>query len=228
MAEKIVTIADGYVIPRGWHFDQLLSEGLNQLGVLTLTILIKQDEFPPIGDASIANYIEKRHGGRDAQEHVHLRGYVGPETQEYAGETMTTIQDGLMLSDEDPFEASLMEMVEVRRRKKNDYSAKGNPWSNFDATADHFGLQNYDSAIFNVVQKLARLKELRAPDKLVANEPVYDTYLDTAVYSVLAFAMYREQELERKAAKEEAAAPHATRKSEYPIGHIPAGNDRFA
>jgi hypothetical protein len=51
-----------------------------------------------------------------------------------------------------------------------------------------------DAALFNVTQKLARLKSLRQNGRMddPQNEAVADTYLDLAVYAVLAFAMARE------------------------------------
>jgi hypothetical protein len=51
-----------------------------------------------------------------------------------------------------------------------------------------------EAGLFNVTQKLARLKSLRQNGRMgdPKNEAVLDTYLDLAVYGVLVYAMARE------------------------------------
>src|SRR6476620_8096305 len=93
---------------------------------------------------------------------------------------------------DDPFEAAVWELVQMNRRKRRDYALDGDPFSNFQLTSDHFGLAAWESAEFNLVQKLARLQSLRANGRMSSpeNETVRDTYLDAAVYAVIMFAIY--------------------------------------
>lgn len=92
-----------------------------------------------------------------------------------------------------PFEAALAEMLFTARAKGADYALDADPWSNFRGTAGHFGLEIWEAAIFNVVQKLQRLRALRANSRPPMNETTNDTYLDIAVYATLAYAMFREE-----------------------------------
>lgn len=99
--------------------------------------------------------------------------------------------DDLILDPTDPFEQVLISMVQTNRKKRADYAIDGSPWSNFEFTASVLDIQPEDAAIHNVAQKLARLQSLRANGrtKQTANEAVADTYLDLAVYAVIALAI---------------------------------------
>lgn len=92
----------------------------------------------------------------------------------------------------DPFERAVFDIVRMNRKKRRDYAADGDPFSNFRTTSDHFGLEVWESAEFNLVQKIARLRSLRANGRMDSpeNEAVGDTYLDAAVYAVILWALY--------------------------------------
>lgn len=98
---------------------------------------------------------------------------------------------------EDPFEAAVFELVQMNRRKRRDYAVDGDPFSNFRETADQLGLAVWEAAEFNLAQKLARLKSLRANGRMEepSNESVGDTYLDAAVYAVIMYAIYRSSQV---------------------------------
>ena len=94
------------------------------------------------------------------------------------------------------FERALITMVEVSRRKRADYATDEDEFSNFRGTAEFAGFESPAlSALFNVAQKLERIRALRANGRLAeaANEAVDDTFLDIAVYGVLAHAMWLEE-----------------------------------
>lgn len=100
-----------------------------------------------------------------------------------------------VLNPNDPFERVIMDMVATNRRKRADYAVDGSPWSNFDDTANALGIDGFtpvDSVNFNIEQKSARLRSLRKNGRMQdpRNESVTDTYLDRAVYSVIALAMH--------------------------------------
>lgn len=104
--------------------------------------------------------------------------------------------DAVRLDPDDPFERVIIDMVETNRRKRRDYALDGSPFSNFDDTARNLGVDGFsaaDSAIFNVLQKVARLRSLRKNGRMgdTANESVTDTYLDLAVYAVIALAIHK-------------------------------------
>jgi hypothetical protein len=95
---------------------------------------------------------------------------------------------------DDPFEAAVWVLIQTNRKKRRDYAQDGDPFSNFQATANHFGISAWESAEFNLVQKLSRLQSLRANGRMSGgeeNESVADTYLDAAVYAVIMYAIYR-------------------------------------
>ena len=97
----------------------------------------------------------------------------------------------IVLNPEDPFEAALVEIVLTNRRKRADYAHDGSPFSNFEFTGGVVGITASEAAIFNVAQKLARLSALKANGRTKdpRNEAVDDTYLDLAVYGVIAYAI---------------------------------------
>jgi hypothetical protein len=103
-------------------------------------------------------------------------------------------QNKTTLDPNDPFDAALIPIVETNRRKRKDYAKDGDPFSNFKVTSQGMGMAGFgptEAAIFNVLQKLARLQSLRTNGRLrdTANEAVIDTYLDLAVYAIIAYAI---------------------------------------
>ena len=88
------------------------------------------------------------------------------------------------------FDEALFRIWQTHQSKGHDYAVDADEWSNFRSTAQHFDLPIYEAADFFEITKLARLKALRSDGKLPKHESIKDTYLDKAVYAVLAFAMY--------------------------------------
>lgn len=104
----------------------------------------------------------------------------------------------VILDSADPFEAALIPIIEMNRKKRSDYSSGGDIFSNFRDSADALGLEGFtakESALFNILQKVARLKSLRLNGKLndPQNESVKDTVLDMAVYSIILLALHGEK-----------------------------------
>lgn len=87
---------------------------------------------------------------------------------------------------------ALSRMLAISAKKRNDYSRVG-PWANFRDTSEFFGLRTWQSAIFNVVQKLARVRSL-SDGRKIENEPLEDTLLDLANYALFTYAMYLEEQ----------------------------------
>lgn len=99
-----------------------------------------------------------------------------------------------------PFEAVLLEMAALSRRKRADYAIDGSPFSNFYETAEEMrreGKDDFtamDSVKFNRAQKKVRLRALQANGRMdsPANESVRDSLLDDAVYAAILLAVYDE------------------------------------
>jgi hypothetical protein len=132
---------------------------------------------------------------------------VKPEVKPYIGATgksahigatvpdgwMNPAVTGMVLSPADPFEKACIDIVAMNRRKRADYSEDGDIFSSFGYTSSVVGFDNrWQSAIFNCAQKLARIGALTKNGRLkqTRNEAVEDTLLDNAVYGVIAYAIY--------------------------------------
>ena len=112
---------------------------------------------------------------------------------------MTTIT----LDPENDFEAVLIKMVETSRAKRKDYAgdeAGDHAWQNFYDSAYQIGLTAGHSVEQLIATKQARLRVLlpkfwkksRKDVQVAQNEPVEDTLLDRAVYSVIAICLWNE------------------------------------
>lgn len=102
----------------------------------------------------------------------------------------------IVLNPGDPFEKVLVGIIETNRRKRADYAADGEIFSNFYDTSHFAGFENaWLSALFNCQQKLSRISSLRSNGRLndPANEAVGDTLLDHAVYAVIAYAIFQDE-----------------------------------
>lgn len=101
-----------------------------------------------------------------------------------------------------PFEAILIKMAETHRRKAADYAGDFHPNQNFYDTGRQLQLTGGHAVEALISTKQARLRVLLpalwAPlgsDKSSSgpkNEPIEDTLLDRAVYSVLAILLFNE------------------------------------
>lgn len=101
------------------------------------------------------------------------------------------------LSSEDPFEAVIIKMVETNRKKRRDYAGDGHYLSNFYDSAVQLKLSAGHSVETLIATKQSRLKVL-LPNYWggcldgPSNEPIFDSLLDRAVYSVLAMCIWNE------------------------------------
>jgi hypothetical protein len=90
----------------------------------------------------------------------------------------------------DEFELALQRIQDTHKKKKADYSAKNNRWSNFELASQLSGVEVYKTFEVLIGIKQARLVELMQPGRVAYNEPIEDTLLDRAVYSILAYAHF--------------------------------------
>lgn len=95
----------------------------------------------------------------------------------------------LHLDPDDPFDQLLIPIVEMNRKKRADYTHGGNIYSNFEEVAEATGLTPLEVVDVMVAVKNARIKALKINAKGPQNESVEDSYLDRAVYSILALGI---------------------------------------
>ena len=100
------------------------------------------------------------------------------------------------LNPDDPFEAVLIDMVKMNRRKRKDYAGDGNPWQNFYDSAYQLGQTAGHSVETLIGTKQARLRVLLpnfwndGPEP--NNESIEDSLIDRAVYSTISVSIWRE------------------------------------
>ena len=103
-------------------------------------------------------------------------------------------EEAVQLDPSDPFDRVLIDVVRTNRAKRKDYVTDGaSVFENFDRVDDQVGLPHGTALEALIAVKQARLRALRGNDRGPANEPIRDTLLDRAVYSVLALAYHDEQ-----------------------------------
>ena len=79
--------------------------------------------------------------------------------------------------------------------KQSDYGKDSDPFANVRAT-EEWGIPAWVGAMIRLNDKVARLKSLAAKGSL-NNEAAIDSFMDIAVYSLIACVLY-EQELEEE------------------------------
>lgn len=112
----------------------------------------------------------------------------------------------IILDPDNDFEAVLIEMVQTSRRKRADYAGDGeedHPWQNFYDSAYQLSNTAGHSVETLIATKQARLRVLlpkfwHSPTHDPRNEPIVDTLLDRAVYSVIAVCLWNEGGYERE------------------------------
>ncbi len=93
----------------------------------------------------------------------------------------------ISLNLDDPFEKVIAELVELQRKKAQDYAADGDTLKNMKFVVEMLDIEGYtviEDCNAMVLRKCARIVNLRGRD--ASNESIRDSYLDRAVYAVLA------------------------------------------
>lgn len=94
------------------------------------------------------------------------------------------------LVSEDKFESLLLELRDLHSRKSHDYADGKDPYSNFYRSSDQVRQPPGVSVELHIATKQARLRELLFGDKPSKNEPIRDTLIDRAVYSMIAVILF--------------------------------------
>ena len=95
----------------------------------------------------------------------------------------------------------LDKMRDLHSRKNHDYAGNANPLRNFYKCKE-MGLTPLQGIMVRLTDKWSRLESFMQQGVLeVKDESVEDTLLDSAVYSLLAILLFREQKNEEKTAE---------------------------
>jgi len=103
----------------------------------------------------------------------------------------------ITLNPDNDFEAVLIQMVKTHRAKGHDYAGDDHPNQNFYDSAYQLSLTGGHAVEALISTKQARLRILlprlwKSRTAKPANEPIRDTLLDRAVYSVIALTIWDE------------------------------------
>lgn len=87
----------------------------------------------------------------------------------------------------------LDDMRDLHERKNAGYSGgNADPWTNF-RECEHFGIASTDGVITRMGDKWSRLRSLwQNPANEQVNEPIEDTLMDLAAYSLILICLLRE------------------------------------
>lgn len=91
-------------------------------------------------------------------------------------------------------EEALSRVRSTFERKGADYAIDTDWASNFKLSSDVMGVRPVDIVDTLIAVKQSRLAALRANGRTPANESVADTYLDRAVYAIIAYGLLIEEE----------------------------------
>jgi hypothetical protein len=102
----------------------------------------------------------------------------------------------LVLNPDDEFEAVLLDMIKMHRKKSVAYGSDEDPFHNFYDSADMAETTPLRECESFMRKHLAALKNWWRSEQTVTMNPVPnrysdDGYLDRAVYSVIALVLYR-------------------------------------
>jgi hypothetical protein len=90
------------------------------------------------------------------------------------------------------FHAMLDEMGKLHDKKQEDYGTDSDPFANVRASRE-FGVAPWIGALIRLNDKVTRLKQFAMKGKL-ANESARDSMLDIAVYAIITYILYEEEE----------------------------------
>lgn len=90
------------------------------------------------------------------------------------------------------FHQILKDMGELHDRKQRDYGRPDDPFANVRAT-EEWGSPAWVGAMIRATDKVKRLQKY-AVDRVLANEGARDSFLDLAIYAVIALVLWEEQE----------------------------------
>ena len=126
-----------------------------------------------------------------------LASVVDPKQDAYTGKGLNFTWDFHATVPEpggDPrFHRILRELGELHDKKQADYGADDDPFANVRAS-EEWGLPAWVGAMVRANDKVRRLQTY-AKKGTLANEGVKDSFLDLAVYAIIGYILFEEQEV---------------------------------
>jgi hypothetical protein len=92
------------------------------------------------------------------------------------------------------FHALLKEIADLHDKKQQDYGTSGDPLANIRGS-EQWGIPSWVGAMVRANDKVKRLQKL-AKEGSLANEAARDSFMDLAVYALLALILFEEKALE--------------------------------
>lgn len=89
------------------------------------------------------------------------------------------------------FHALLREIGKLHDKKQQDYGAEGDPFANVRASSN-WGIAPWVGALCRLNDKVHRLQQY-AKKGVLANESAKDSMMDIAVYALIAYILYEEE-----------------------------------
>lgn len=102
--------------------------------------------------------------------------------------------EDVVLDTENDFERVIFEMVQLQRKKSQDYAKEGDILKNMREVVQALQIPGYtivEDCNAQVIRKNARIVNLRG--RAARNESLWDSYIDRAVYAVLACVAFEEE-----------------------------------
>lgn len=142
-------------------------------------------------------FAREEHYGRITDEQLHEPDFVKRQ-EHFANAAKAQLSDNrVALDPKNAFEAELIKIVEMHRRKARDYAGGNHPNANFYGTARQLALTGGHAVEALLATKAERLRVMlpqfwNQTGYTPANEGIYDTLLDRAVYSIIALTIWSE------------------------------------
>ncbi len=96
------------------------------------------------------------------------------------------------MSGDPRFHALLKQIGDLHDKKQADYGVATDPFANVRGSAE-WGVKPWTGAMIRANDKVKRLQKY-ARDGELANEGVEDSFMDLAVYSLIALILHREEQ----------------------------------
>jgi hypothetical protein len=101
------------------------------------------------------------------------------------------LQQAIFSKGDPRFHGALVRMGRLHDRKQADYGQSHDPFANVRGSAD-WGIAPWVGAMVRANDKLRRLQKYAKEGKL-ANESAEDSFLDLAVYAIIAYVLHKEE-----------------------------------
>jgi len=100
------------------------------------------------------------------------------------------------------FHELLKQAGELHDKKQGDYGKGNDPFANVRSSSE-WGISGWVGAMVRLNDKVKRLQKLAQKQGKLVNEPAKDSFMDIAVYALIAYVLFEEEEKSGETTKEE-------------------------